>query len=620
MARRAATTAPKRKAWGDWQMFELQDFAGGLNLRSADEDRKPNEAADLWNVVFTDGKRIVKRAGYTNVNTTLLPGPARALRWWQPSTTSLLYAVCTDGTDGKLYEINIATGAITLRGSGLAATGTPTMAAFGSKLIVADGVNLPWFWDGTNFGHLGIAAPATACTSAAGAAGSLTGSDYQWIVTYLRADGSESNGGPASTALSLTSQAADLTTVPTSSDALVTRRNIYRIGGTLSAWYFVGDIADNTTTTYTDNLADTSAVNNAILSVMNGVPPVLAYVQPYRDRLYGAQSDSSTLFWSELLLPNAWGEGTNSVDFDPDVAGPVTGLASVASRLVVTKQQAAYSLYGDPPSNFSTTGIRIQEGTAVAGSMCYCEGVLLWLGTVSVLQTDGTLGSVIPDDADQSRWNKLQPLLAAIDRASPVASAYWQRLYLLACTSDFVQQVIAFDFLQRAWTRFDWQLLSFAEDETGHLYAGLAGSGQVAQLFNDATGSDVSDGGASIHARWQSKDFALGTLAWQKRLGSVWIEGDTSPAVPTLTIDVDEGTWEQAMAVQIAGTNTLYWDGAFNTVWDSYNWASGTSPRSRIDLPPQATGRRVRLMIDETSTSPLAVTDLALRWMPVRIS
>lgn len=752
MARRSSNpTRPKAsKPWQGWQLFELQDFAGGLNLRSSDADRRDNEAADLWNVVFDDGKRAVKRAGMVPVtanlpdpstaptltaeaaspattlpagrycvkiswispggetllspeasiviaagqqigvnggalpfaatgmgvyfavesgaevqqqksstatatissgvsttpissfalgtsalggvspimvaptgasvptsNTTALPGPPRALFWWKPAATGLLYAICSDASQGYLYEINPATGVFAQRGSGLAINGTPTMCAFGGKLVIADGVNAPWFWDGTNFGHLGITAPSSAPTATAGASGNLNGSGYQWVVTNVRADLSESNAGPLSTAISLTNQAADLAGIPTSSDPLVTKRNIYRVGGTLSGWYWVGSLNDNTTTTFTDNMADADAENNAILSAMNGTPPVLAYVQPYRNRLYGAgdPNNPSTLNWSELDLPNAWGEGTNNVQFDPDVAGGITGLGTVASRLVATKGLAAYSLYGDPPSDYATTGVRVQAGTTLRGSICYCEGVLFWLGVISVLQTDGLFGSVVPDDADESRWGKLQPLLEQVDRTAPVASAYWQRLYLLACTAQDTRQVIAFDLRQRSWTRFDWAVQCFAQDDQGNLYAGLSTEPQVVQLF-----SGTSDLSAGIHYRWQSRNFDFGDILWQKRLGRTWIEGDASSAAPNLTLVVDAGTYQNTMPVPMVAPYTLYWDGVDGTVWDAYNWADSSSPRIPTDWPKDATGRHFRVTLDETSTNALAITSLSARWIPVRMT
>lgn len=93
-------------------------------------------------------------------------------------------------------------------------------------------------------------------TSATGAAGALTGA-YRWKVTFVTADG-ETEGGTASSSLTLTAQRATLTAIPTSNASTVTSRKLYRTAAGGDTFKLVTTLSDNTTTTYTDNTADGS--------------------------------------------------------------------------------------------------------------------------------------------------------------------------------------------------------------------------------------------------------------------------------------------------------------------------------------------------------------------------
>jgi hypothetical protein len=98
-------------------------------------------------------------------------------------------------------------------------------------------------------------------TAASGGAGVLSGA-YRWCVTYVTATGETEAGAsfPAmsTTALSLSSNSASLTAVPISPCRSVTSRNVYRTVASGSVFKLSGSISDNTTTTYTDNVADGS--------------------------------------------------------------------------------------------------------------------------------------------------------------------------------------------------------------------------------------------------------------------------------------------------------------------------------------------------------------------------
>ena len=99
--------------------------------------------------------------------------------------------------------------------------------------------------------------PTSQPTATAGSAGALTGT-YYYSVTYVTSDG-ETEGCVPSGAVTVSSQRINLTGIPVSGDSRVIARKIYRTpagaADSVLAQY-VATISDNTTTTYTDNLAD----------------------------------------------------------------------------------------------------------------------------------------------------------------------------------------------------------------------------------------------------------------------------------------------------------------------------------------------------------------------------
>lgn len=109
-----------------------------------------------------------------------------------------------------------------------------------------------------------LAPPTTALTAAQGAAGNVNVGTHSWKVTFTKVR-SESEAGPVSSQLNVTVAAAhaSLTAVPLGPTG-TTGRNIYRtVAGDTGAWKFVGAIADNTTTTFDDNIADASLGDSA---------------------------------------------------------------------------------------------------------------------------------------------------------------------------------------------------------------------------------------------------------------------------------------------------------------------------------------------------------------------
>ncbi len=152
-------------------------------------------------------------------------------------------SVGTGGTGGS-------NGSVIIKNQANSTTAFQIQNAAGATILstdtTANTVNL-----NGNFNLNQVAAPSTAPTVATGVAGALTGT-YYYVISYVTASG-QTNYGPVSSSVAPSSQKVNLTAVPTSPSNLVTARDIYRGTALAGPFNYVGQIADNTTTTYTDN-------------------------------------------------------------------------------------------------------------------------------------------------------------------------------------------------------------------------------------------------------------------------------------------------------------------------------------------------------------------------------
>jgi len=116
-------------------------------------------------------------------------------------------------------------------------------------------------------------APTAALVSPA-AAGNVDNGAHRYLVTYVTADG-ETQAGVASAAVTVADKTVNgkvlVSGIPLGG-ALVTSRKVYRTAAGGSTYLLLATIADNTTTTYTDNIADASLGAGAPTTNTTGDP------------------------------------------------------------------------------------------------------------------------------------------------------------------------------------------------------------------------------------------------------------------------------------------------------------------------------------------------------------
>jgi hypothetical protein len=250
----------------------------------------------------------------------------------------------------------------------------------------------------------GIPAPTTAFgyaapTVALAGAGTLSG-QYNYCVTFSTAY-QETSQGQISATITAANQQVALTAIPVSADAQVTGRNIYRIGGSLTQWQLVETINDNTTTSYTDNLADAAVIGQTLV-YNRDVPPGFFTVFQHKERIwgFGYAAQPSDLWYSNYNEPWGFNNGATNpgvlfcgrnTNNDEGVAG-----CSIGSVAVLFKRKSTWAVYGDSPSDFLVRKL-FDIGCIAPRSVCASYGVVFWLSRQGAYIFDGNTPTNISD-------------------------------------------------------------------------------------------------------------------------------------------------------------------------------------------------------------------------------
>lgn len=398
--------------------------------------------------------------------------------------------------------------------------------------------------------------PLTGVTLADGGAGTLPAGTYQYRVTFLSADGFDSE---PSAAASVTIGANRRVTVsniplaPAGEDA--SGRRIYRTGAGTTTFHRLTTISDNTTTTYTDNTADVAS-NPALVTGNTRFPPCALLIE-HHHRLIGADCRTAdgnrrTVYISNFGAPyyaplspdlEEPSQGTQ-IELSGRVAGIVTGLASHGDKVWVFTATNLYVLGGEQPLDFSLLPFA-EVGCAAHRTLVSLRDALYWLAPDGVYRAAEGQGIERISDPVQGWVDGL----TATDFARACAFAWQQRVYVVTPSSC-------------RW--FDTRYGRWGENTTWAFRIGAVGglsAGARPRLFGAKSGAGrawelevgTDDNGTAIPSVWESADLDFGLPGREKRLhylGCLWKLGSgtatltltkgTGLAIETLTKDVSE--------------------------------------------------------------------------------
>lgn len=160
----------------------------------------------------------------------------------------------------------------------------------------------------------GIEAPEIDPVLAVGAAGALTGT-YLGAVTFKNSiTGSRSNPNPATfetpVSVTVTADRIEWSNIPTSLDPQVDTRELWRTAADGAIFFKLTEIADNTTTTFSDNIVDADLEDETL--PLDNTPPDADFndaIGPYAGRMFwsriGAAGSEGRVYYSPIGRPES---------------------------------------------------------------------------------------------------------------------------------------------------------------------------------------------------------------------------------------------------------------------------------------------------------------------------
>jgi hypothetical protein len=236
----------------------------------------------------------------------------------------------------------------------------------------------------------------TAPATGSGSSGAVPNGPHTYKVTFMYYEFEESNGSTASGVCTVTGPAStvSLTAVPTGGYG-VTSRKIYRDDND-GVYVYIGSIADNTTTTFSDTVAS----GGALVPIDNNLPPAFGLVTQFLDRLFlGAiPSDPFTLYFTETGFPDIVKPLNFVLCSQKD---PMTGIVVYRDRLIIFNRNSMGQILGRTKSEFRYVSIEeaigcIDNRTIQVRTV---NGVpeLIWLGEKGLYSYNGNSVQYLSD-------------------------------------------------------------------------------------------------------------------------------------------------------------------------------------------------------------------------------
>lgn len=338
---------------------------------------------------------------------------------------------------------------------------------------------------------------AVGFSAGAGTTGTLTGT-YTWKVTFVAANGEESDASSPSVSVVLSTQQGTLTAVPTS-DARTTSRNVYRKGGGLTSYYLVGSIPDNVSTTYSDNQSDLAALAQG--SILSGDVPGdfpnsrlgavhVKFPVYHYDRVFWVNQDKpNQIIWSKPLNGFAY----PAVNFaNVGDSASISRIISIFGELIIIKSDSSiWVLTGSDESSFALSRTPSNQGTDMPYSVTALPDKIIFANRWGLWMFNGYTS--VPVTTKLDLWFKQQdrtgnslfgvngfhppeiangmvyPLFSSIGNAEKYILAYAEAGQAANNVSLFL------DVKRGNITKRTWPALSFAIDpQNGFAYMGDA--------------------------------------------------------------------------------------------------------------------------------------------------
>ena len=268
-------------------------FDGGLDNKFEKALLPDNESPDCLNVVFTNGA-VQTRGGTSKFNTASVGTfVCDGLYTRREDTGAETMIAFHGGTARYLQGTSFHTIPSAL--SVFTAGQRVAAALYRNNLFIGNGGVIPYKYNGTDFTRHGVYPLTNVASVACAGAGNIQSGTVSYKFTALNSYSAESDLSAAAITLTVTASAqVSITSIPVAPQSHgISSRRIYRYGPSNTTYVLITTLADNTTTSYTDN----TQTGTSSAPTDNGVPPKYSICIYHRNRLFVNDPANPNYVW-----------------------------------------------------------------------------------------------------------------------------------------------------------------------------------------------------------------------------------------------------------------------------------------------------------------------------------
>lgn len=331
------------------------NFNGGLNTTSGPLSVKNNESTDCKNIDFNKFGSILKRNGYTALNTSAITGSAKSdgLWWYEYASAGTYTSLLLNVTNGKVYKNSGLTASFT------DATGTATVTA-GNFCDFENWLNTAYITNNTDIPSFMVsgadAAPipsfqsnsytfqVSGITTPPAVNDTYTNSAVTFTVKYVRVSGGAGQ------------------IVATGSGAPATSGTLVRTSG-------AGDA----------NITFTSFIANVNIATAKDVCQFQNYLF-FANVTFNGTVERSRIVWCNIKDDLSW-SALSFIDISRNDGQQIMRLQALGDRLVIFKERSIYNLFftGDADIPFTVQESDSNVGCVAQHSIQEIENGLAFL-------------------------------------------------------------------------------------------------------------------------------------------------------------------------------------------------------------------------------------------------
>ena len=403
-----------------------------------------------------------------------------------------------------LKKGNDSTGSFTNIKTGLTATLRFKALTFKNVWYGCNGTDAVQAYDGSNVEDAGVPIPTAPSAVDAAVAGNPDGT-YKYKVIYQIENYQEGTASAESTEVVVVTNKITVT-IPVSSNSRVTDRTIYRTQDGGSIFYFLATVADNSTTTYLDDIADGSLDTTIIAPTDYGAPPAFRYMYLHKSRVFGGRvvGNLSRVAYSDIRSGTSYPDvfpSNNFFDVIKDNGEDVTFVGEDNfGQLIIMKPSAVIKLNTDTDDPVGWSGFT--DVLSTNGCVAPYSAVKTPLGIIYVTRYAERKKRLMLWNGTKSEpiFDEIEPILSSVveSRLSDIVCHYQSGHYYISYTDSdsgnpYNDRVIIIDLISGSWVIDKKSVDCFANftvgTDKGELYTGTSDATGLV-ILEDATTDD----------------------------------------------------------------------------------------------------------------------------------